>query len=432
MITSSFDADTSASLPGPEWLRAARAQISSSIESLVLPDAGEEVWRYSRINDFTLEKYSPSTEIASGSPDALPRGVSNLIDAIGSGAALVVTHNGRIIHWDVDNILIGKGLRVVGPEQWPDGDGFGSVAKPVDAFGELNQAFVTEPILIDIPEGLYVESPIVVVHWVSGDGSASFPRVTVRAGAASEATICECLGGEDVDALVAPVTELEVGAAANIRYVNVQTLGPRTWQVAYQASRIERDATFVSSSVALGGYYARVRTDSRLNGAGATARLNALYFGAEDQMHDFRTLQAHDAPKTTSDLLFKGAVGNVARSVYSGLIRVQKGASGTNAFQTNRNLVLSDGAHADSVPNLEIEENDVHCSHASAVGPIDEDQRYYLESRGVPPDIAERLIVLGFLDEIVSALSVSGLKPFLRRLVSEKLDRLSATGARKP
>ena len=114
-------------------------------------------------------------------------------------------------------------------------------------------------------------------------------------------------------------------------------------------------------------------------------------------MHDFRTMQDHVAPATTSDLLFKGAVRDEAKSVYSGLIRVRKEAAGTNAFQTNRNLVLSEGAHVESVPNLEIEANDVRCSHASAVGPIDEEQRFYLESRGIEPEVAERLIVLGLL-----------------------------------
>src|SRR5205807_9669716 len=120
-----------------------------------------------------------------------------------------------------------------------------------------------------------------------------------------------------------------------------------------------------------------------------------------DRMHDFRTLQDHAGPSSTSDLLFKGAVKDHGRSVYSGLIRVRKEAPGTNAFQTNRNLVLSEGASAESVPNLEIETNDVKCSHASAVGPIDEEQRYYLESRGVPPDVAERLIVMGVSGEVL-------------------------------
>ena len=126
-------------------------------------------------------------------------------------------------------------------------------------------------------------------------------------------------------------------------------------------------------------------------------------------MHDFRTIQDHDAPHTTSDLLFKGAVQDESRSVYTGLIKVRKHARGTAAFQTNRNLTLSEGAWAESVPNLEIETNDVRCSHASTVGPIDADQRFYLESRGIPTQIAERLIVLGFFDEVLDQLPVGPL-----------------------
>jgi Fe-S cluster assembly protein SufD len=147
----------------------------------------------------------------------------------------------------------------------------------------------------------------------------------------------------------------------------------------------------------------------------------AVYFGAGTGMHDFRTLQDHAAPQTTSDLLFKGAVRDTAKGVYSGLIRVRKEAPGTNAFQTNRNLVLSEGAGAESVPNLEIETNDVRCSHASAVGPIDEEQRYYLESRGVPPEVAERLIVLGFFNEVVERLPSAPLAGRLRERLAVRL-----------
>ena len=168
------------------------------------------------------------------------------------------------------------------------------------------------------------------------------------------------------------------------------------------------------ANVALGGDYARVRTDARLDGRGAAGDQLAAYFGEGDQMHDFRTLQDHAAPKTTSDLLFKGAVEGRARSVYSGLIRVRKEAPGTAAFQTNRNLKLSDAAWADSVPNLEIDTNDVRCSHASTVGPIDAEQRFYLESRGVPPDRAEELIVNGFFSEVLERLPVKAMIEPLR------------------
>jgi Fe-S cluster assembly protein SufD len=185
----------------------------------------------------------------------------------------------------------------------------------------------------------------------------------------------------------------------------------------------ERDSTMLLSTVALGGDYARMRTDARAVGAGASTRQIALYYADGDQMHDFRTLQDHIAPKTHSDLLFKGAVQNRARSVYTGLIRIRHDAKGSAAFQTNRNLTLSHGAWAESVPNLEIETNDVKCSHASTVGPIDDEQRFYLESRGIPPEVAERLVVLGFFDEVLDQLPVGPLATELRQQVSAKLQR---------
>ena len=191
-------------------------------------------------------------------------------------------------------------------------------------------------------------------------------------------------------------------------------LGPRVWQIASQVARAGASSSTLVANVALGGDYARVRTDARLDGKGAAGDQLAAYFGEGDQMHDFRTLQDHAAPKTTSDLLFKGAVEGRARSVYSGLIRVRKEAPGTSAFQTNRNLKLSDAAWADSVPNLEIDTNDVRCSHASTVGPIDAEQRFYLESRGVPPERAEELIVNGFFSEVLERLPVKAMVEPLR------------------
>jgi Fe-S cluster assembly protein SufD len=162
--------------------------------------------------------------------------------------------------------------------------------------------------------------------------------------------------------------------------------------------------------------------DCRLVGRGATGNLDALYFADGDQMLDFRTFQDHAAPDTTSNLLFKGAVDGRSRSVYTGLIQVRKDARGTNAFQTNRNLNLSEEAWAESVPNLEIENNDVRCSHASTVGPVDVDQRFYLESRGVPPTVAERLIIAGFFDEVLADLPDVPARAAVRAALTAKLD----------
>jgi Fe-S cluster assembly protein SufD len=193
--------------------------------------------------------------------------------------------------------------------------------------------------------------------------------------------------------------------------------------VALQRAHLGRDATLRSSQVALGGDYARLRSESLLAGSGAESDLLAVYFGDGHQMLDFRTLQDHAAPRTRSDLLFKGAVEDTAQSVYSGLIHIRREAQRSRAFQTNRNLVLTEGAEAKSVPNLEIEADDVQCSHASTVGPIDEDQLYYLATRGVPPAEAERLVVLGFFDDVFDRLPVPSLVAPLRRTVVEKIER---------
>ena len=200
-------------------------------------------------------------------------------------------------------------------------------------------------------------------------------------------------------------------------------LGTSTWLLGHQRATGERDSTMLLSTVALGGDYARMRTDARAVGAGASTRQVALYYADGHQMHDFRTLQDHIAPKTSSDLLFKGAVQDHARSVYTGLIRIREAAKGSAAFQTNRNLTLSHGAWAESVPNLEIETNDVKCSHASTVGPIDEEQRFYLESRGIAPDVAERLVVLGFFDSFQLAGASGPHRLDLGDMVSAKLQR---------
>ena len=257
---------------------------------------------------------------------------------------------------------------------------------------------------------------------VTGSGVAHYPRLVVHGGENSEFTVVERFESDDDDvALVVPRLVLHAGQAARVSYLGLNLLGHRVWQLGHQQATGHRDSTTLLGTVALGGDYARVRTDARCVGQGATTRQVALYYADGDQMHDFRTLQDHVAPRTNSDLLFKGAVQDRAKSVYTGLIRIGEDAKGTAAFQTNRNLTLSEGAWAESVPNLDIRTNDVKCSHASTVGPIDDEQRFYLESRGIPPEVAERLVVLGFFDDVLAALPVGPLRADLRARVAAKL-----------
>ncbi len=357
-------------------------------------------------------------------PDRDP--VERILSLIGAGATVVETRDG----W-VSGGSGGDGAVTVSrlsqldslPAAW------GDLAGEPDAFATANRAFGPDPVLIRVKPGS-VAAPVVVVHWCAADEAALFPRVAVQAGENSEVSVLEIVAGPG-RCLVAPVTEIDVAPAARVSYLHLQMLGQAAWQVALQASRVGRDATLTSAAVALGGDYARLRTDSALVGAGGSTRLLALYFGAGGQMHDFRTVQDHRAEKSHSDLLYKGVVANTARSVYSGLIRVEKGARATNAFQTNRNLVLHEGAHADSVPNLEIEDNDVRCSHASAVGPVSEEQRFYLESRGVPPEVTDRLISLGFLAEVVERLPFPALAPLVTEALRDKLAAAEAAEAER-
>lgn len=386
-----------------------------------LPTSALEEWRYSRIDALDLDRYQPALT-AGLPPPGSGAEVEDLLGAVGAGGT---GRTGMTVIETRDGYLTSQpgtqpGVtveRISGPEALPVG--LGEIAGEPDSFAALNRAFAPDPLRIRVARGAQA-GPVVVVHRADQDRAAVFPRVLVEAGELAEVQVVELVVGRAA-ALVVPVTELDVGAGAHLSYLQVQLLGPAAWQIGLQGSRVAKDGVLVSAAVALGGDYARLRTDSALTGTGAEGRLLAMYFSAGHQMHDFRTVQHHRVPKTRSDLLYKGAVANSARSVYSGLIRVDKGAKGTHAMQTNRNLVLHEGAHADSVPNLEIEDNDVHCSHASAVGPIAEDQRFYLETRGVPSEVADRLITLGFLDEVLEQLPVPALAGSLRTMVARKL-----------
>jgi Fe-S cluster assembly protein SufD len=424
--------DAAAALEGPEWLRAARAAAVAVLTDAELPTTDEEVWRYSRIDELDLDSFSPTQADEAPGPvaqAALDRAASP--EQANHRAANVVVRNGRVIAVDVAEPWASKGLRVGVPAD-ADGGLVGAAAGHAladvpDVFALVNQAAMVEPVLVSVPAGLVVDAPVVVVHVTEGDGAAVAPRLVVHAGEDSAVNVVEMQTSDDHRNLVIPVTEIVAARAARVGHVTVQQLGLATWQLGLQVSLVDREATFRSTSVGFGGDYARLRTDCRLIGRGATGELDAVFFGEGDQTLDFRTFQEHVAPDCTSNLLFKGAVGGRSRSVYTGLIRVGKDARGTNAFQTNRNIKLSDEAWAESVPNLVIENNDVHCSHASAVGPIDEEQRFYLESRGVPADVAERLIVGGFFGEVLAKLPVPELVPALARTVAAKFERREVT-----
>lgn len=396
-----FTLDATRSLPGPDWLAKRRLDAIARLDGVSWPTAGEDLWRFSPIGKLDLERYRPGVT-------PLPEW-SGLDPALASKGVVV----GSLA--TVDDAVARERLGVCSSQS-------------EDAFTVLHDAFLTDGAFVHVPAGVVVEQPIVIDHGPIGAGAAAFPHTLVVVDEGAEVTVLERATSDGGEHLVVPVVELVVGDGAHLRYVSVQQHGAATWQLALQRAHLGRDATLRASAVALGGDYARLRSEALLTGEGAESDQLAVYFGDGEQTLDFRTLQDHAAPRTRSNLLFKGAVEDRSHSVYSGLIRIRPHAQHADAFQTNRNLVLTEGAGAESIPNLEIEANDVRCSHASTVGPIDEEQLYYLETRGVPPADAERLIVLGFFDDVFDRLAVPALVEPLRAAVDDKLGRLAPRG----
>jgi Fe-S cluster assembly protein SufD len=416
-------------LAGPEWLRERRRAALELSAELPEPSTDLEEWRYGRIDDLGIERFSLGSD---GAIPPVPAVATEALAELGEASGVVVSCNGRVVRSWLDEELVAAGV-VLADASLPDQTSEAvkavlgaAMPEPVDRFAALNDAFAPQPIVLSVPRGVVVDRPIVVVSALdrSAAGTVVFPRLSVVAAENSEVTIIEVAVSDDVDALVVPVTEIVVAAAARVRHSAIQDLGRSVWQLGSFVADIAQDATLSAAVAALGGSYARLRLDCRLSGRGATGNLASVYFGDGDQMLDLRTFQEHRAQDTTSNLLFKGAVGDRSHSVYTGLIRIRPEARGSNAFQTNRNLKLSEDAWAESVPNLEIENNEVHCSHASTVGPVDPDQRFYLESRGVPGEVADRLVVAGFFDEVLDALPVPAIAGPVRTRINALLDRL--------
>jgi Fe-S cluster assembly protein SufD len=428
-----FTPEASAALHGPAWLRDRRAVGYRAFASTPLPSESEEVWRYTPIDHLVLDDFTPVP------PDGTAPGpaqdlLAALTAELGSTAGSVLVHNGHpgeCTQADSSAFAFGGAESVASSPLL-----LGSVQQGGDALVRLNDAFHPDAVFVDVPAGIAVEEPVLVVHWCDAAGAAIFPRTAVRAGEGARVSVVEVFAGPNgcEQSLVVPVTELAAAEGASVSYVSLQVLPDAAWSIARLAARGGGASALRTFTVGLGASYDRIRADVSVDGKDAHSEILSAYLGDGAQVHDIRTLQDHAAPRTTSELLCQGAVAGTSRSVYSGLIRVHRGAVRSDARQTNHNLVLNEGAHADSVPNLDILENDVKCSHASTVGPVDEDQLYYIESRGVEPEVAEGLIVRGFFDAIIDRGPVPEVTALLGREVHDRLDtalagRLVAAGA---
>lgn len=373
--------------------RAARA--FEEFEAMPLPSEKDEDWRYVDL-DLDLGDYA----LPDSPGSALD--IHAIADLVGPIAA-ASNVDGHTI--SAEGEFIRSGLAARTPEMPP----------LADRFAALHDAFAADGVVVSVPAKARPEGPILIDLQSVTDGSFALPRITVSAGDQAEVSVLVLQRSpDDVHSLVIPSFEVSAGAAARVSLTVIQEWGDDTVAIATHRMNAGRDGSLMLAEAGFGGRYSRLRLAVDLLGAGCGAEIVGAYFGDAAQVLDYRYYMRHAAPSTTSEMFLKGAVADEAKSVFSGLIRIEREGQKTNAHQTNRNLVLSDGAEAHSVPNLEILADDVRCGHGSAVGPLDEEQRYYLQSRGLDRDRADRLQVKGFFEEAIQRFPLRALDGRLR------------------
>lgn len=402
----------------PEWLRARRLESFGLFEQLALPDTKRDKdWRQVDLKGLNLDSFE-AFQPPNGRPPVMP------MPQMAGVLAQRGTSQGTV---EIDPVLTAKGVIFCPLPQAArevpelvERHLFSGVRPDRDKFAALHGALFSGGTFLYVPDGLTIDRPLLSQFWSSGASATALPHTVVVAGKGSGFQYVEEFIGalDDQPSVASGSAELFLNDGANVGYVALHRWSPSAWQFANQRIRLFRDAHLRMVNVGLGGRLARLRMEAMLEGQGASAELRGLFFGTEQQAFDFRTLQDHLAPNTTSDLLYKGALRDTARSVYVGVVRVEKNARGTSANQANRNLLLSEKARATSEPILEIENNDIlRCSHGATVGPVDPEHMFYLESRGIPHQVAQRMLVEGFLAEITDRIPV----PHIREVVEHEL-----------
>jgi Fe-S cluster assembly protein SufD len=340
-----------------------------------LPDQKAKGWEFTDLSSLDLDAYEPGS-------------VSVSLPAV-QGATVLPLAKARESH---PELVEGR---------------LGALAPAADPFVARNDANWRDGVLVHVPRGTRFSEPVRIEVPLADDGVGVAWRTLVVLEEGAEAEVWEHWSspGDDVDGLLNSVVELHVGQGATLRYVNTQDISESAWIFATQRARVERDGKLDWTALGFGSASGKVRMETNLAGPGSEARVTGGYAGKAGQHLDYDTTQEHAAPNTNSDLAFRGVLAAGATAVWRGMIRVDPGAQQTDAFQESRNLLLSTEAHADAIPGLEIEADDVRCTHAAAVAQIDRDQLFYLTSRGLDPAEAKSLIIEGFLESLVERLA---------------------------
>jgi Fe-S cluster assembly protein SufD len=411
----------------PDWFREQQHAAWKQFESLPSPKRKDHFWRFSNVDLLDLKPFKFGPTLNDNDRAAILE-QSHGLDQV---AARLVFAGDQLIERDIISEQLKKRGVIFQPLERAmveHADLFRKnfMSQPAvlgsAKFAALHQALVSSGTFLYVPRGVEIESPIEIFHWLHGENAAVFPHLLLVTDELAKVTVVEHFRSLDrqLPGFACGVNDLVAGPGAKVTYVCAQTWGENVRALQMNTTTVDHDAAAMSLNLHLGSKYSRFESLSRLIGEGGRSDLLAVAVANGDQEFDARTLQDHVSPHTASDLLYKNALEDRARSTFGGLIRVEPHAHFTDAYQKVRNLLLSDDSEANSMPGLEILADNVRCTHGATSGQVDEDELFYLRTRGISVPVAQRLIVTGFLNEVIQRLDQPAIAAHLHRLIEDK------------
>jgi Fe-S cluster assembly protein SufD len=411
----------------PAWFREQQAEAWQKFESIPRPTRKDQAWRFSNVDLLDLASFKFSPEMSADDRTNVlkySRGLEQF-------AGRMIFAGDQLIERSVVSDDLKKRGVIFQPLERAmveHADLFRKYFMSTEAtlgsakFAALHKALVTNGTFLFVPRGVEIEEPIEIFHWLRGDNVSVFPHLLLVTDELAKVTVIEHFRSCDqrVGGFACGVNDLIAGPGAKVTYVCAQEWAPKVVALQMNSTTVDHDGSVMSLNLNVGARYARFEGLTRLIGEGARSDMLAVSVATNEQEFDSRTLQDHVSPRTASDLLYKNALDDRARCTFGGLIRVEPHAHFTDAYQKVRNLLLSDDSEANSMPGLEILADNVRCTHGATSGQIDEDEMFYLRSRGIPPKIAQHLIVTGFLNEVIQRLDQPAIGEHLNRLIDRK------------
>ena len=406
----------------PEWFRDQQREAWNQFESLPQPTRKNQAWRFSNVGLLDVTPFQISTPLSEDDR----KNVLKYSRGLDQFAGRMIFANDQLVERDVVSEELKRRGVIFQPLDRAiveHADLFRKYFMSTDAtlgsakFAALHKSLVSSGTFLFVPRGLEIELPIEIFHWLRHDNMSVFPHLLLVADELAKVTVIEHFGSCDQRApgFACGVNDLIAGPGAKVTYVCAQNWGENVVALQMNSTVVDHDASAMSLNLHVGSRYSRFESLSRLIGEGGRSDLLAVAVAKNQQEFDTRTLQDHVSPHTASDLLYKNALEDRARTIFGGLIRVEPHAHFADAYQKVRNLLLSDDAEANSMPGLEILADNVRCTHGATSGQVDEDELFYLRTRGISTKVAQRLIVTGFLDEVIQRLNHPTIGDHLRR-----------------